>query len=318
MTEIEIETYSSDSYSDEENYEYSYILITPDDSIHKESNEINKQESMIKTSSDKKRHHHKHNNSFSNENSSFSEFITRQNDANRRRLKIRDNPPTERRFNPPPFKFILESAVPPPKVESPNNKKQMLGQYSSLFQRSINRNSPSSNNNSPKRNDYSNLNSFAQESNDMSFRSMSKTIDNYVFDTDLISKNSELIADEKNSMLIINTCGSSNTLNQFRLEQILRRFNIKDKFLVAEVCSRTKAKSQQESNDPSNEMSKSIFGDRLSQSESNLYDNRVLKKLLIRSLIEDIDNLSSFEIKLRNCMSSSLRNDKYLSKKKKL
>lgn len=317
MTEIEIETYSSDSYSDEENYEYSYILITPDDSIHKESNEINKQESMIKTSSDKKRRHHKHNNSFSNENSSFSEFINRQNDANRRRLKIRDNPPTERRFNPPPFKFILESAVPPPKVESPNNNKQILGQYS-LFQRSINRNSPSSNNNSPKRNDYSNLNSFAQESNDMSFRSMSKTIDNYVFDTDLISKNSELIADEKNSMLIINTCGSSNTLNQFRLEQILRRFNIKDKFLVAEVCSRTKAKSQQESNDPSNEMSKSIFGDRLSQSESNLYDNRVLKKLLIRSLIEDIDNLSSFEIKLRNCMSSSLRNDKYLSKKKKL
>lgn len=342
MTEIEIETYSSGSYSEEDEYEYSIDLLTPNDLMaQKENNSITNQFSNKNISKVSNDHESIYNScqkseSFTGGKSNFSKFIKRQNAANKRQLKNRDNPPTERRFNPPPFKYILKTAIPPPKTENYYNNKSESKQYPSLFQRSINQIKDKSFKNS---NVYSNLyasnyNSNTETNDDFDFRSMSDSKiknqqnsfnSNFLnaafknFENAKISKNSELIANEKNSMIINNTCGDQDVINMFQLRQILRHFFIKDELLILEICSITEIKNNSDSTISLSKKQKSIYDNRIDQDEeTTLYDNTILKKLLIHSITEEkIKNLSSIEMKIRSCISVSLLNDKNLSKKEK-
>lgn len=312
MTEIEIETYSSDSYSEEDEIEY--LLITPDDSMpqakDKQLNSSNDSSfSQTQDETESVSNSFQNDESFSSKKSNFSQFIKRQNAANKRQIKNRDNPPTERRFNPPPFKFILKSAIPPQKAETHNSSKQ----YPSLFQRSVNQ----SNHNSLLKKSNEDKSALFENMYDSSFLSD----DFKKFEQIKIGQNSELIATEKNSMIIKNTCGNQDVINLFQLRRILSHFFIKDILLISEICSMTCIKPV-DLNSSLDEKKESIYKNRIDQNEGEeieLYDNRILKKLLIHSINEEkIKNLSNLEIKIRSCISASFRNDKNLSKKEKI
>lgn len=338
MTEIEIETYSSESYSEEESVEYSVVLITPDDQTQDNDKKVTFQSDDITFSSEQDDREsfynsYQSNDSIQKENLNFSQFIKRQNAANKRQIKNRDHPPTERRFNPPPFKFKLKTAIPPPKTESSISSKQ----YPSLFQRSINRSSNVSKNNySFQKNDNNLLfsNAHYEESNDYNYKSMNSSVrrdqqniseGSFLnepfknFDVELFSKNSESIANGKDTSLIINKCGNRDVINLFQLRQICRRFLIKDENLISEICAITEIKDPSELNTTLNRKQRSIYENRIDQSDDRLYNNQILKKLLIHSITEDqIKNLSNLEIKLRKCISVSLLNDKTLTKRDRI
>ncbi|OHT09942.1 hypothetical protein TRFO_21033 [Tritrichomonas foetus] len=128
-----------------------------------------------------------------------TDFIARQFQANERMQKIRDHPEAERRFNPPPEKFVLQSAYSPERKTVVDNEHLRTQE---LFEKSIKKKK--------------------EEEKPMKIQSN-------------MSDRSKQLANARNERQINVIFTGLGKINQTQFDGLMRRFSIKSPELISEL-----------------------------------------------------------------------------------
>lgn len=318
MTEIEIETYLYSSTSDDEN-EYSIVLITPNyDLSRNEDDDLNQfihdNDNFSIVHGNKKKQ-------------SFSQFISRQNAANERKVKSQNQEPSERQFDTFNYEYVLKSSIPPPKDSQTKFQKKMA-QYPPIYQRET-----SFKIKHPRKSHKENLDHTRITPSSIQVEGNSLNEIEYEFSDDilmdpvctpnsspnsktkinspsLMSEKSEYLANEKLFSMINQICGDQKTINRYNLEKTLRQFSIVDRSLISQFVFETEIQSRQSNSSGfsfMNDFSFDKMNGEYDHEAELLYDNQKLKNILINSILQKKNmNSSSFETQVKLCIFESL------------